>query len=40
VVIFGPEGAAPLLGATTLDLFNLVVDPVGRRLMPVPGLLK
>jgi clan AA aspartic protease len=40
VVIFGPEGATPLLGATTLELFNLAVDPVGKRLVPVPGLLK
>ena len=40
LVVFGPEGAAPLLGATTLELFNLAVDPVRRRLVPVPGLLK
>ncbi len=40
VVVFGPEGATPLLGAITLELFNLAVDPVGKRLMPVPGLLK
>ena len=40
LVIFGPEGATPLLGATTLELFNLAVDPVGRRLLSVPGLLK
>ena len=40
VVVFGPEGAAPLLGATTLELFNLAVDPVSQRLVPVPGLLK
>jgi clan AA aspartic protease len=40
VVVFGPEDAAPLLGATTLELFNLGVDPVGQRLVPVPGLLK
>ncbi len=40
LVVFGPEGTGPLLGATTLELFNLAVDPVGRRLMPVPGLLK
>jgi predicted aspartyl protease len=39
VVVFGPEDAAPLLGATTLELFNLAVDPVGKRLVPVPGLL-
>ena len=40
VVIFGPDGAMPLLGATTLELFNLAVDPVGKCLVPVPGLLK
>ena len=40
VVVFGPEDATPLLGATTLELFNLAVDPVSRRLVPVPGLLK
>lgn len=40
LVIFGPEGAAPLLGATTLELFNMAVDPVRQRLVPVPGLLK
>lgn len=40
LVVFGPEGARPLLGATTLELFNLAVDPVRRRLVPVPGLLK
>jgi predicted aspartyl protease len=33
-------GEAPLLGATTLELFNLAVDPVSQRLVPVPGLLK
>ena len=40
VVVFGPEGSPPLLGATTLELFKMGVDPVGQRLVPVPGLLK
>lgn len=40
LVVFGPEDASALLGATTLELFNLSVDPVRRRLVPVPGLLK
>ena len=40
LVVFGPEGSIALLGATTLELFNLAVDPVRRRLIPVPGLLK
>ena len=38
-VVFGEPNAAPLLGAITLELFNLGVEPVGQRLMPVPGLL-
>ena len=32
-VIFGPEGNY-LLGASTLEIFNLVVDPAGERLAP------
>ena len=39
VVIFGDEGADPLLGAVTLEEFGLVIDPVGQRLIPVPGYL-
>lgn len=38
-VVFGDEGAAPLLGAVTLEIFRLAPDPVGHRLIPVPGLL-
>ena len=33
-VIFGPDDEY-LLGATTLEIFNLMVDPVGQRLLPV-----
>ncbi len=40
LVVFGPEGVTPIIGATTLELFNLGVDPAGRRLVPVDGLLK
>ena len=40
LVVFGPERATPLLGAATLEVFNLAVDPVKRQLVPVPGLLK
>jgi predicted aspartyl protease len=40
LVVFGPDDATPLLGATTLELFNVTVDPVRRLLEPVPGLLK
>lgn len=39
LVVFGPEGTTALLGATTLELFHLAVDPVEQRLIPVPGLL-
>ena len=40
LVVFGPDEAEPLLGATTLQLFNLAVDTIGERLFSVPGLLK
>ena len=40
LVVFGPEGVTPLLGATTLQLFNLAVDPLREQLMSVTGLLK
>ncbi len=40
LVIFGPDDAEPLLGATTLQLFNMAVDTVSERLFSVPGLLK
>ena len=40
LVIFGPADAEPLLGATTLQLFNMAVDTIGERLFSVPGLLK
>ena len=32
-VFFGPEGRY-LMGATTLELFGLMVDPNGQRLIP------
>lgn len=32
-VIFGPDGNY-LLGASTLEFFNLVVDPAGEQLLP------
>ena len=40
VVVFGEPGSGALLGASTLELFNLGGDPVGKRLIPVRGLLK
>ena len=39
-VIFGEEGAAPLLGAYTLEGLLLAVDPYNKRLIPVVGSLK
>ena len=38
-VVFGGPGASTLLGATALELFNLGVDPVRQRLVPLRGLL-
>ena len=39
-VIFGEEGAAPVLGAYTLEGILLGVDPYNERLIPVIGSLK
>jgi len=38
-VVFGEDGGPLLLGAVTLEEFGLGVDPVARKLVPVPGLL-
>jgi predicted aspartyl protease len=38
VVFAGPEATA-LLGAYTLEGLRFAPDPIGRRLVPVPGLL-
>src|ERR1043166_436406 len=38
-VIFGEEGDAPLLGATTLESLGLVLDPFKRRLIPMRMIL-
>ncbi|PKB78076.1 MAG: hypothetical protein BZY88_20000 [SAR202 cluster bacterium Io17-Chloro-G9] len=40
LVVFAPEDTAPLLGATTLEIFGLGVDPLGQKLVPVTALLK
>ena len=40
LVVCGEPGTEPLLGAFTLEGFGLGVDPVNRRLIRVPGLLK
>ena len=39
LVVFGDEGTEPLLDVVTLEEFRLRVDPIARRLIPVPGLL-
>jgi predicted aspartyl protease len=38
-VVFAEEGAEALLGAVTLEVLRLGVDPVRRQLVPVRGLL-
>lgn len=40
IVVFGELGSEPILGVVTLEEFLLAVDPVSRRLVSVPGLLK
>lgn len=40
IAVFGEAESEPLLGVVTLEEFGLAADPVNRRLMPVPGLLK
>lgn len=40
LVIFGPDDAEPIIGATTLETFGFAADPVGKQLVPVDGLLK
>ena len=39
VVVFGDDAGPTLLGAVTLEEFGLGVDPLGRKLIEVPGLL-
>ncbi len=38
-VVFGEDDARPLLGAVTLEIFRLGIDPVRGRLVPVDALL-
>ncbi len=38
ICVFGEPSAPPIIGAVTLELFLLGVDPVGQRLVPVDGL--
>ena len=40
IAVFGDPNSEPILGVVTLEEFLLAVDPVGRRLIAVPGLLK
>jgi clan AA aspartic protease len=40
MVVFGDPGSEPLLGVFMLEGFGLAADPVNRRLIAVPGLLK
>ena len=40
IVVFGAPGTEPILGVVTLEEFRLAADPVNRRLISVPGLLK
>ena len=40
IVVFGEPGSEPLLGVFTLEGFRLAAEPVNRRLLPVPALLK
>jgi predicted aspartyl protease len=39
LVVFADEGTQAFLGAVTLEIFGLAVDPVRRRLVAVPGLM-
>jgi clan AA aspartic protease len=39
LVVFADPGSPALLGAYALEGLRLAPDPVGRRLVPVPGLI-
>ena len=38
-VVFWDEGARPLLGAVTLEIFSLGIDPVNGRIIPVDAFM-
>jgi clan AA aspartic protease len=40
LVVFALEDTDPMLGATSLEIFGLAVDPVRQQLVPVLSLLK
>jgi len=37
-VIFGPDGAEPLLGVTALESVGIVVDPANLKLKRLPAI--
>ena len=37
-VVFARPDNTPLLGATTLEIFRLIADPVNEQLMPAPRI--
>ena len=37
-VIFGPEGVAPILGATALESVGITIDPATRTLKRLPAV--
>ena len=37
-IVFSGEGTNPILGAVTLEIFGLGVDPISQRLVPVDAL--
>ena len=39
-VVFAPDDATPLVGATTLEILRLGIDPIAERLAPVIALRK
>ena len=39
-VLFAPDDELPLLGATTLEILGLGIDPIPEMLVPVNGLRK
>lgn len=39
LVVFGQDGSEPLVGAVVLETLGFGVDPVGKRLVPVPSYL-
>ena len=39
-VVFGPEEIGACIGATTLEILSLAVDPLGQTLVQVEGLMR